>query len=69
MKTLKFKSNIKCSGCIAKVAAAMKDESGIAHWEVDIYTPEKILTVQTEDLTEDEVKKIVASVGYTAESV
>ena len=40
MKTLKFKTNIKCTGCVAKVTPFLNDEKGIEKWDVDIFNPE-----------------------------
>ena len=67
MKTLKFKTNIKCSGCIAKVTPHLNEAEGIEKWEVDIYNPSKPLTVETSDLSEEEIKAIVEKAGFNAE--
>ena len=67
MGTLKFKSNIKCGGCIAKVTPVLNQTEGINKWEVDILTPEKILSVETETLKADDIIKAVASAGFKAE--
>jgi copper chaperone len=67
MATLKFKSNIKCGGCIAKVTPVLNQTEGINKWEVDILTPEKILSVETETLKADDIIKAVASAGFKAE--
>jgi copper chaperone len=66
METLKFKTNINCSGCVAKVTPALQEEKAISEWNVDTTNPQKILTVQTESLTEDEVIKLVNKAGFTA---
>ena len=68
MTTLKFKSNIKCAGCLEKVSPVLNAEPMLETWEVDIYTPEKILTINTyEANTEkviDAIEKAVGSVGF-----
>ncbi len=46
MNTLKFKTNINCGGCIAKVTPFLDKAEGIASWSVDTNVPEKILTVK-----------------------
>jgi copper chaperone len=66
MKTLKFKSNIKCSSCIAKVAGVLNATEGINKWEVDIYTPEKILTVETDHLEPSDIQEAIERAGYKA---
>lgn len=67
MKTLKFNTNIKCSGCVAKVTPHLDAVEGIEKWNVDIYNPSKPLTVETENLSADEVKAIVEKAGFNAE--
>lgn len=65
MKTLKFKTNIKCGGCIAAVTPHLNSAETVEKWEVDISNPDKILTVQGEDLSEKEVIEKVQKAGYT----
>jgi copper chaperone CopZ len=67
MKTLKFKTDIKCSGCIARVTPHLNNEQGISKWSVDILTPEKILTVETENLDAKDVIETVNKAGFKAE--
>jgi copper chaperone len=67
MKTLTFKTNIKCSGCIARVTPTLNSTKGIDKWSVNILTPEKILTVETETLEAADVIKAVEKAGFTAE--
>ena len=69
MKTLKFKTNINCSGCIRSVTPFLDSEKEIAHWEVDINNPDKILTVSTGTLTADEVEDVVKKAGYKADEI
>ena len=64
MKTLKFKSNINCDGCIAKVTDTLDKAVGKEHWKVDITNPEKILTVETDNVTEKELNDELEKVGY-----
>jgi len=69
MNTLKFKTTIKCSGCLANVTPHLDAAEGIAKWEVDILNPYKILTVETAGASEAEVIAVVEKAGYTAEKV
>jgi len=48
METAKFKTNIKCAGCVAKVAPFMNESLGDDNWESDTNDPSKILTVVNE---------------------
>ena len=59
MKTLKFKTNINCGGCIANVTPSLNQVQGILKWDVDISNPLKILSIETENLNEDEIITMV----------
>ena len=67
MKTLKFKTNIKCGGCIATVTPHLNSAETVEKWEVDLANPNKILSVHGENLSENEVMEKVQKAGYTIE--
>ncbi len=69
MNTYKFKTNINCSGCVAKVTPVLNENKDIKEWNADTANPDKILTVQTENLTAEQVKGIVNKAGYKAEKI
>lgn len=69
MKKLQFKTNINCGGCIAKVKPGLDNAKGIREWNVDTDNPDKILTVQSDGITADEVIAIVQSKGFKAETL
>ncbi len=70
METLKFKTNIKCSGCITTVTPFLNDLPEIEKWSVDTENPEKILTVEANDeLTAETVVKTLEKAGYVASEV
>lgn len=69
MNTYKFKTNIKCSGCIANVTPHLNKDVNISEWSVDVDSPNKILTVMSENLTPQKIKEIVEEAGYKAESI
>jgi copper chaperone len=64
--TLKFKTNINCGGCKAKVSNFLDNESRIAKWEVDITNPDKVLQVDTDSMTTGEVSDLLRKAGYNA---
>jgi copper chaperone len=66
MKELKFKTNINCGGCVAGVTPFLNKLEDIK-WEVDTENPEKILTVQTEGSTEEQIIKLVKKAGFEIE--
>ena len=66
-KILKFKTNINCGGCVAKVAPLLDQTGGIANWEVDTASPDRILTVHSSGVTEYEIVTKVNQAGFNAE--
>jgi copper chaperone CopZ len=68
MNTHKFKTNIKCSGCLTKATPFLNAIAGEDNWEVDLQTPQKTLTVVTEDeIPGNKIIEAVQQAGYTAE--
>lgn len=68
MEAIKFKTTIKCSGCVAKVTPFLNEALGEDTWEVDYNNPEKVLTVVGEK-DKDVVIQAVEKAGYRAESL
>lgn len=68
MDTLKFKTDIKCGGCIAKVTPHLNEAVGENNWSVDIADPAKILSVKTE-AEESRVKDAVNKAGFKLEKI
>lgn len=64
MTTIKLKTNINCSGCVAKVTPHLNSVENIEKWEVDTANPDKILTVEGKNLNKENVKEIVISAGF-----
>lgn len=70
METLKFKTNIKCGGCIAAVTTHLNKISNIEKWEVDTADPEKILTIEAKQgIDTKNIIDTLASAGYKAEKL
>jgi copper chaperone len=70
MKILKFRTNITCSGCLAKVTPALNAALGEDNWEVDVKTPEKVLTIASEEEVHPlDVVQALEGVGYKAEKI
>jgi copper chaperone len=67
MKTLKFKTNINCSACVARAKPFLDSVENIQSWEVDTANPEKILTVKGDDIKAGHVVAQVKNAGYTIE--
>lgn len=69
MKTLKFKTNIKCDGCIAKVTPHLNAVQGIDNWQVDLASPDKVLEVDTESVKAEQVTEALGKAGYKGETI
>ena len=69
MKQYQFKTNINCSGCIAKITPYLEANNEIKSWNVDTNNPNKVLTVETDNLTDEMIREIVKSAGYNAEKI
>jgi copper chaperone len=64
MKTLQFKTNINCGGCIKSVTPTLNQEAGAGNWQVDTANPDKILTVTSDQLTAEQVVQAVEKAGF-----
>jgi copper chaperone len=65
MEILQFKTNINCSGCVAKVTPKLNEAQGIVTWKVDTDNPNKVLTVETAHLPKETVMEIVKKAGFS----
>ena len=66
-KQIKFKTNVKCGACVAAITPAM-DNLKAKQWEVDLTSPDRILTVQGE-IKPEEIKAALDRSGYKGESI
>lgn len=69
MKILTFTSNIACNECVSKVKPFLDELEGVIKWEVDIENPQKILTVQSNELSADQIQEAVIKAGYQLEDL
>ena len=69
METVKFKTNIKCSGCVAQVTPGLNNAAGENNWQVDITSPDKTLSISDENIDVDQIIKAVQKAGFKAEPV
>jgi copper chaperone len=69
METLKFKTNIKCNNCVAKISQYLDESDKISEWKVDLENPDRILTVTGDELTPEYIKDTLLKAGYKAEEI
>ncbi len=64
-----FKTNINCSNCKRAVAGFLEDVPNLADWEVDLDSPEKVLTVKGDQVDQREVIDAVTEAGFDIEPI
>ena len=71
MKTLRFKTNLKCAGCMYAIKPYMDGIEGIKSWDVDLESPNKTVEVVTETTSTETIRKAIeegiSEAGYTVE--
>lgn len=67
--SFQFKTNINCGGCVAKVTPALNEASGIESWQVDTTNKDKILSVKSAGITQEQVMDTVKKAGFRIEPV
>jgi len=71
MKTLRFKTNLKCAGCMYAIKPYMDEIEGIQSWDVDLKSPNKIVEVETNTADPQDIRKAIekgiSQAGYTVE--
>lgn len=69
MTDFKFKTNIKCGGCIAAVTPFLDKVIGIEKWEVDTANLDKVLTVTCDLVDTSSIENAVKEAGYSIEKI
>ncbi|KQC01301.1 hypothetical protein AQF98_09215 [Pedobacter sp. Hv1] len=68
-EVLRFKTNINCGGCVAKVTPALNANAGIAEWSVDTTDQNKILSVKSNGISEEELIETIQKTGFKIEAI
>jgi len=55
-----------CEGCKSRITPLLDREEGIESWQVDLEDENKILTVESDDVSGEEVIDILQKAGYLA---
>jgi copper chaperone len=66
MNVYKFKTTMSCTSCVSKVEKFLNEEKDILKWEVDLNSPDKILTIETEKLDPNLISALLLKAGYKA---
>lgn len=66
---LKFKTNLNCGGCVARVKADFDQAAGPENWQVDTDNADKVLTVNSTGMSAQQVISIVKSKGFQIDQI
>lgn len=69
MSSIALKTNINCSGCVARVTPALNATVGEGNWQVDTANPKKILTITSDKVAKEDVVKAVQKAGFKVEEL
>ena len=66
MNTYRFKTTLKCAGCVAKLTPCMDELLPHGDWQVDLNSPDKVVTVTT-GLPAGKIVEVIESAGFKAQ--
>jgi len=69
MKTVKYKTNINCGGCIKSVTPFLNELDNVDTWKVDTENPDKILEVALDDDNSAIILETVKKAGFKIEEI
>lgn len=64
MTTLRFKTSLKCGGCVKAITPGLDNLTSIEKWSVDLENPQKVLEVEASDDISDTIIDSVKKAGY-----
>ena len=69
MSEAKFKTTIQCNSCLSKVTPKLNEILEEQSWSVDLESDDRILTVNDDNVSVDEVVSAVKSLGFEIEEL
>jgi copper chaperone len=64
METLRFKTSLKCGGCVKAITPGLESLHEIEKWSVDLESPDKVLEVEASEDISEKVMDSVKKAGY-----
>ena len=64
MKTLRFKTNIESTQSVANISNFIDNTNGIKNWEIDLRSPDKVLTIRGNVNRPDAMVRKVLKAGF-----
>ncbi len=66
MEKIKLKTDLSCRHCVMKVEPVLKAEKGIVSYSIDLESPDKTVTIESDGANIDRLIQGFKKVGYTA---
>lgn len=67
-ETRNFKTNAKCSGCVAAIGAELNQIIPAENWHIDLSSPDKTLSVKSE-LPDEAILEAISRAGFVAQKL
>lgn len=64
MTTVRVKTDLRCGACVASIRPLFDAEPGVRSWTADVSTPDKLLTVEGNDISVKRVGELLNAKGY-----
>jgi copper chaperone len=64
METLRFKTSLKCGGCIKAITPGLESLKSIEKWSVDLEQQDKVLEVVSPEDISEQIIESVKKAGY-----
>lgn len=64
MTTLRVKTDLRCGACVESIRPLFDNEPGVKKWTADVSTPDKLLTVEGNDISAKRVGELLNAKGY-----
>lgn len=63
----RFRTSIMCNGCIAKITPVLDGAQGVVSWKVNLDSPDRVLTIVPDGITQEALMTLVREAGFTIE--
>lgn len=64
MTAHRYKTDLRCGACVARVGPLLDAAPGVTRWSADVANPDKVLTVEGDGVTAESVAGAIAPAGY-----
>ncbi|MBK7029050.1 MAG: heavy-metal-associated domain-containing protein [Bacteroidales bacterium] len=64
MENLKFRTSLKCSGCVNAITPWLSSINEIKSWNVDLNSIDKVLEIEANEDISDQVIENIKKAGY-----